>query len=163
MGFLIRKHHLTVSPHPIPVGLNIISGAGNKSKVIDVFLSALLERETTQNVTTVDSQRCHTASYCKAAYGVYGGCTIPIPTIASQLQTPFAYPLWVVNDRGSSDKELDPLADGLSADRAGLERGTAVDAGGVSTLEDQLDVVVNADGAGDPLLHLPVARLQLFQ
>lgn len=33
----------------------------------------------------------------------------------------------------------------------------------MSALEDQLDVVVDADGAGDPLLHLPVARLQLLQ
>lgn len=33
----------------------------------------------------------------------------------------------------------------------------------MSALEDQLDVVVDADGAGDPLLHLAVARLQLLQ
>lgn len=63
----------------------------------------------------------------------------------------------------SSDKQLDPLTDGLPADRAGLECSAAVDAGGVSALEDQLDVVVDADGAGDPLLHLAVARLQLLQ
>lgn len=63
----------------------------------------------------------------------------------------------------SSDEQLDALADGLAADGAGLERGTAVDAGGVSALEDQLDVVVDADWAGDPLLHLTVARLQLLQ
>lgn len=62
-----------------------------------------------------------------------------------------------------SDKQLDPLADGLPADRAGLERCAAVDAGGVSALEDQLDVVVDTDGAGDSLLHLTVARLQLLQ
>lgn len=62
-----------------------------------------------------------------------------------------------------SDKQLDPLTDGLPADGAGFERGAAVDAGGVSALEDQLDVVVDADGAGDPLLHLAVARLQLLQ
>lgn len=33
----------------------------------------------------------------------------------------------------------------------------------MSTLEDQLDLVVDADGAGDSLLHLPIARLQLLQ
>lgn len=33
----------------------------------------------------------------------------------------------------------------------------------MSALEDQLDVVVDADGAGDPLLHLAVARLKLLQ
>lgn len=33
----------------------------------------------------------------------------------------------------------------------------------MSALEDQLDVVVDADGAGDALLHLAVARLQLLQ
>lgn len=65
--------------------------------------------------------------------------------------------LWV------SYKQLNPLADGLSADGAGLERGAALDAGGVSALEDQFDVVVDADGAGDSLLHLPVSRLQLLQ
>lgn len=62
-----------------------------------------------------------------------------------------------------SDEQLDALSDGLPADRAGLERGAAVDAGGVAALEDQLDLVVDADGAGDALLHLPVARLQLLQ
>lgn len=63
----------------------------------------------------------------------------------------------------ASHEQLDPLADGLSADGAGLERGAAVDAGGVSALEHQLDVVVDADGAGDALLHLSVAGLQLLQ
>lgn len=63
----------------------------------------------------------------------------------------------------TSDEQLDPLADGLSADGAGFEGGAAVDAGGVAALEHQLDVVVDADGAGDALLHLPVARLQLLQ
>lgn len=62
-----------------------------------------------------------------------------------------------------SDEQLDALADSLAADGAGLERRAAVDAGGVSALEDQLDVVVDADGAGNSLLHLPVARLQLLQ
>lgn len=62
-----------------------------------------------------------------------------------------------------SDEELDPLADGLAADGAGFEGGAAVDAGGVATLEDQLDVVVDADGTGDALLHLTVAGLQLLQ
>lgn len=62
-----------------------------------------------------------------------------------------------------SDEQLDPLADGLAADGAGLERGAAVDAGGVSALEDQLDLVVDADGAGDSLLHLPEAGLELLQ
>lgn len=33
----------------------------------------------------------------------------------------------------------------------------------MSALEDQFDVVVDADGAGDSLLHLPVTRLQLLQ
>lgn len=62
-----------------------------------------------------------------------------------------------------SYEQLNPLADGLTADGAGLQRGAALDAGGVSALEDQFDVVVDADRAGDPLLHLPVARLQLLQ
>lgn len=62
-----------------------------------------------------------------------------------------------------SYEQLNPLADGLPADGAGLERGAALDAGGVSALEDQFDVVVDADGAGDPLLHLTVSRLQLLQ
>lgn len=66
-------------------------------------------------------------------------------------------------DGSRSDKQLDSLADGLPADGAGLERGAAVDAGGVSALEDQLDVVVDADGAGHALLHLTVARLKLLQ
>lgn len=57
----------------------------------------------------------------------------------------------------ASDEELDPFADGLPADGAGFESGTAVDAGGVAALEHQLDLVVDADGAGDALLHLPVA------
>lgn len=66
---------------------------------------------------------------------------------------------WSAPRRGRrrSDEQLDALADGLPADGAGLESRAAVDAGGVSALEDQLDVVVDADGAGDPLLHLPVA------
>lgn len=58
---------------------------------------------------------------------------------------------------------MDALPDGLAADGAGLERGAAVDAGGMSALEHQLDVVVDADGAGDALLHLAVAGLQLLQ
>lgn len=33
----------------------------------------------------------------------------------------------------------------------------------MSALEDQLDVVVNADGTSDSFLHLAVARLQLLQ
>lgn len=61
-----------------------------------------------------------------------------------------------------SYEQLNPLADGLSADGAGLQRGAALNAGGVTALEDQFDVVVDADGAGDSLLHLPVARLQLL-
>lgn len=63
----------------------------------------------------------------------------------------------------SSDKQLDPFAYGLPADRTRLKCGTAVDAGGVSTLENQLDVVVDTDGAGYSFLHLTVARLQLLQ
>lgn len=70
---------------------------------------------------------------------------------ATQGPPPFSY------------KQLNPLADGLSADGAGLQRGAALNAGGVSALEDQFDVVVDADGAGDALLHLPVTRLQLLQ
>lgn len=62
-----------------------------------------------------------------------------------------------------SYEQLNALADGLSADGAGLQRGAALNAGGVAALEDQFDVVVDADGACDPLLHLPVARLQLLQ
>ena len=88
----------------------------------------------------------------------------PLPP--SLLSSPLRHPLWVVKElrgRTSSDEQLDPLADGLPADRAGLERGAAVDAGGVSALEDQLDVVVDADGAGDSLFHLPIAGLKLLQ
>lgn len=83
---------------------------------------------------------------------------LPIPTVTS-------FPLLLSERRGkrSSDKQLDPLTDRLPADRAGLQCGAAVDAGGVPALEDQLDVVVDADGTGHPLLHLPVARLQLFE
>lgn len=62
----------------------------------------------------------------------------------------------------SSDKDLDPLPDGLAADGAHGEGGAAVWARAVATLEHQLDLVVDADGAGDPLLHLPVAALQLL-
>lgn len=61
------------------------------------------------------------------------------------------------------DKELYTLANGLSANGTGLECRTALYAGGVSTLKHQLDVVVDADGAGDALLHLSVSRLQLLQ
>lgn len=64
---------------------------------------------------------------------------------------------------GWSDEDLDALADGLPADGAGLERGAAVDAGGVAALEHQLDVVVDADGTGDAFLHLPITGLQLLQ
>lgn len=66
-------------------------------------------------------------------------------------------------EQPASDEELDALADGLPADGAGLERSAAVDTGGVSALEHQLDVVVDTDWAGDALLHLTVARLQLLQ
>lgn len=35
-----------------------------------MFLPALLKKETTQNVTNMDSQRCNTASYGKETYGL---------------------------------------------------------------------------------------------
>ena len=113
------------------------------------------------------SQRCNTASYSKATYGpsvtqrgrgMTGRCrSLGVP--------PFPHPLWVVEklrEQRSSDEQLDALADGLPADGARLECGAAVDAGGVATLEHQLDLVVDADGAGDALLHLTVAGLQLL-
>lgn len=64
--------------------------------------------------------------------------------------------------RVASDEDLDPLPDGLPADGADVEGCAALGTGAVATLEDQLDLVVNADGAGDALLHLTVAALQLF-
>lgn len=57
----------------------------------------------------------------------------------------------------TSDIELDPLADALAAYGAGLEGGAALHAGGVAALKHELDVVVDANGASDALLHLPVA------
>lgn len=60
-----------------------------------------------------------------------------------------------------SDKKLDPFADALAAYGAGLEGGAALHAGGVATLKHKLDVVVDADGASDALLHLPVALQQV--
>lgn len=92
-------------------------------------------------------------------------CSAPPPPTTTTL-TSLCNPLCALRTcevQSGSDKQLDPLADGLPADGAGLERGAAIDAGGVSALEDQLDVVVDADGAGDALLHLAVARLQLLQ
>lgn len=62
----------------------------------------------------------------------------------------------------SLDKDLDPLPDSLPADGADSEGCAAVWARAMSTLEDQFDLVVDADGAGDALLHLPVAALQLL-
>lgn len=104
--------------------------------------------------------------WSKGMVGVTGGvqnnsCPLPIPSLASLRCPP---PLFSgLSRERSSDKQLDPLADGLPADRAGLKRGAAVDAGGVPALEDQLDVVIDADGTGHPLLHLTVAGLQLFE
>lgn len=63
----------------------------------------------------------------------------------------------------TSDEELDPFADALAANGAGLEGGAALHAGGVAALKHKLDMVVDADGASDALFHLPVARLQLLQ
>lgn len=70
---------------------------------------------------------------------------------------------WDRPEARGSDKELNALADGLSADGTGLEGRAALYAGGVPALEHQFDVVVDADGAGDSLLHLTVPRLQLLQ
>lgn len=63
----------------------------------------------------------------------------------------------------ASDEELDPFADALAANWAGLEGGATLHAGGVATLKHKLDVVIDTDGASDALLHLPVTRLQLLQ
>lgn len=57
----------------------------------------------------------------------------------------------------TSDIKLDPLADALAAYGAGLEGGAALHAGGMAALKHKLDVVVDADGTSDTLLHLPVA------
>lgn len=62
----------------------------------------------------------------------------------------------------SLDKDLNPLPDSLPADGADSKGCTAVWARAMSTLEDQFDLVVDANGAGDALFHLPVAVLQLL-
>lgn len=56
-----------------------------------------------------------------------------------------------------SNEELDPLSDALPAYGTGFESGAALHAGGVAALKHELDLVVDADGASDALLHLPVA------
>lgn len=61
------------------------------------------------------------------------------------------------------DKELDALSDGLSADGTGLKCSTALYTRCMSTLKHKFNVVVNADGTRDALLHLSVAGLQLLQ
>lgn len=63
----------------------------------------------------------------------------------------------------TSDKELDPFTDALAANGAGLEGRATLHAGGVAALKHELDMVVDADGASDALLHLPVTWLQLLQ
>lgn len=59
-------------------------------------------------------------------------------------------------------EDLDAVADGLAADGAGAERGAAGRARAVAALEHEADVAVDADRAGDALLHLPIAALQLL-
>lgn len=59
-------------------------------------------------------------------------------------------------------EDLDAVADGLAADGAGAERRAARRARAVATLEHEADVAVDANRAGDALLHLPVAALQLL-
>lgn len=62
----------------------------------------------------------------------------------------------------SLDEDLNPLPDRLPADGADSEGCAAVWARAMSTLEDQFDLVIDANGAGDALLHLSVAVLQLL-
>lgn len=62
----------------------------------------------------------------------------------------------------SLDKDLDPLLDSLPADGADGKGCAAVWARAVSALEDQFDLVIEANRAGDALFHLPVAVLQLL-
>jgi len=62
----------------------------------------------------------------------------------------------------SLDKDRNPLPDSLPADGADSEGCAAVWARAMSTLEDQFDLVINANRAGDALFHLPVAVLQLL-
>lgn len=63
---------------------------------------------------------------------------------------------------GPSDEDLDAVTDGLAADGASAERRTTGCARAVAALEHEADVAVDADRAGDSLLHLPVAALQLL-
>lgn len=62
----------------------------------------------------------------------------------------------------SLDKDLNPLPDSLPADGAHSKGCAAVWARAMSTLEDQFDLVIDANRAGDALFHLPVAILQLL-
>lgn len=62
----------------------------------------------------------------------------------------------------SLDKDLNPLPDSLPADGAHSKSCAAVWARAMSALEDQFDLVIDANRAGDALLHLPVAVLQLL-
>lgn len=65
-------------------------------------------------------------------------------------------------ERPASNKDLNPFTDGLSADRADGQGRAALQARAVTALEDQLDVVIDTDGARDALFHLPVAVLEFF-
>lgn len=62
-------------------------------------------------------------------------------------------------ERTSSDEDLNPVPDSLPADGADSQGLAALKAGAMSALEDQFDLVVDADRAGDALLHLAVAAL----
>lgn len=91
----------------------------------------------------------------------------PISNVTEHVLSPRFYTAWRVVGQSQSlcslDKELDALANGLSADGTGLERRTALYARGMSTLEHQFNVVVDADRTGDALFHLSVSGLQLLQ
>lgn len=58
-----------------------------------------------------------------------------------------------------SHEDLNAVTDGLAADGAGVKRSATRRARSMAALEHQADVAVDADGAGDALLHLPVAAL----
>lgn len=62
----------------------------------------------------------------------------------------------------SSNKDVYPFPDSLSADGADGEGRAALQAGPVPTLEDQFDLVVDTNGTCDPFFHLAVAILKVL-